>query len=444
MTVSYNEFFAQQLIESIINDTYRIVESQGIENDENVYEWEFEPKNSSQEVESNITRKLKKLVSYLPKEKLKKYYSILINKLEGLPTKIRRFFILHYTSIFLTVVSLNFLLSEQAGGEQIKKTEFIKPKLLKEVEILTKKSSFEVAQTGVKQVESGYSDDRGDSGNYVYIPGYGKRFVGTNHGISAPTLAEYLGRPPKREDMEKLDYETALSIFKQRFWDAQNLGELCDQSIANIIYDGSVNQGVSRLKNIVKNACLKLEQPLKGETFSPENIKKINSLNQKQLFDTIKSERANAYRNAATWKRHGRGWMKRLDSITYQPPIGQGTPVLENFNYDLEYFFDHLKGDGFEVGYELGDYAWVRLFKPTQFSGPRGIYSYSSCDTFKWSDVSSEVDRFISEIGQEEITWISAIVRKGINHERIQISIEQTRDFNFDTGLLVSVTIGFN
>jgi hypothetical protein len=64
MTVSYNEFFAQQLIESIINDTYRIVESQGIENDENVYEWEFEPKNSSQEVESNITRKLKKLVSY--------------------------------------------------------------------------------------------------------------------------------------------------------------------------------------------------------------------------------------------------------------------------------------------------------------------------------------------------------------------------------------------
>ena len=442
MTVSFNEFFVQQLIESIINDTYRIVESQEIENDENVYEWDFEPKNPNKEVQSRITDKLKKLVNYLPKEKLKKYYTILINKLEGLPTKIRRFFILHYTSIFLTVVSLSFLLSGQSESDH-KNSQYIKPKLLKEVETLTQRSSFREAQIGVKQVESGYSDDRGDSGNYVYIPGYGRRFVGTNHGISALVLAEYLGRPPKREDMENLDYQTALLIFKTRFWDANNLDQLCNQSVANIIYDGCVNQGASRLKNIVQNACIKLDQPLQGETFSPENMKKINSLDQKQLFDTIKSERADAYRNAATWKRHGRGWMKRLDSITYQPPIGQSTPVLENFNYDLEYFFDHLKGDGFEVGYELGDSAWVRLFKPTQFSGLRGIYSYVSCDTFKWSDVSSEVDRFINEIGQEEITWISAVVRNGYKHDRIQISFEQTADLNFDPGLLISVTIGF-
>ena len=47
-------------------------------------------------------------------------------------------------------------------------------------------ASFDVAQSQVKEVEAGYSDDRKDTGNWIEIKGIGKRFIGTNHGISAP------------------------------------------------------------------------------------------------------------------------------------------------------------------------------------------------------------------------------------------------------------------
>jgi len=123
--------------------------------------------------------------------------------------------------------------------------------------------------------EAGFSDDRNDSGNWVRVPGYGRRFVGTNHGIAAPTLAEYLGRIPKREDMENLSYGTALKIFKNNYWDAQNLGEFCNQSVANIIYDGCVNQGIYRMKDLVKIAASEQGVEIDGQTFTPSNIKKM-------------------------------------------------------------------------------------------------------------------------------------------------------------------------
>lgn len=264
-------------------------------------------------------------ISKLDKQQLKKYYTKLVNKLKDVPDRTRKFLLTHYTSVFLAVVSFGYLIGNQEEGTGVnpEQTETISqdtinPEIKKEIIELHKTSSFELAQSAVKEVESGYSNDRNDSGNWVEVPGYGMRFIGTNHGISAPILQKYLGRIPKKEDMENLSYKTALEIYRKDYWDAQNLTFLCDQSVANVIYDGCVNQGIDGMSQVIKDAAKEQGINLGGSPYSRSNIRRLNSLNQKEFFNSIKKFREMRYKEAPTWNIHGEGWMNRLASIEYQ------------------------------------------------------------------------------------------------------------------------------
>ena len=52
--------------------------------------------------------------------------------------------------------------------------------------------------------------------------------------------------------------------------------------------------------------------------FNIEWVKKINKLDQKSLFESIKKFREERYKEAATFKRHGNGWLDRLGSFEYE------------------------------------------------------------------------------------------------------------------------------
>lgn len=309
----YNSFLLEKQFQSIIGDIFRLVESEGRWTSDNTYEWDFEQDNS-------IKGKLKSFLSKLPKDKIKSYYYKFVDNLKSLPENIRRKMIVGYTAIFLGFISATSLFPSDAEAETM--TDKLKKEVLsaleveKEVEI---KSSFDDAQDIVKQVEAGYSSDRGDTGNWIKVPG-GKRFVGTNHGISAPILAEYLGRLPKKEDMQNLSYETALKIYKTEYWDKYNLGEFTNQSIANIIYDGVVNQGQNGTRSVLRKALNEngIEITEDDDPFDIEWIQKTNKLDQVKLFESIKKFREDRYREAPTFKRHGEGWLNRLYSFEYQ------------------------------------------------------------------------------------------------------------------------------
>jgi lysozyme family protein len=313
----YNFFLLEKQFQSIIDDIFRLVESDGKWTGDNTYEWDMEEDNS-------IKGKLKKFLSNLPKEEIKKYFWKLIDKVKSLPDNIRKKLIINYAAVFLAFVSVGYLIPNDTDGENISsdiKTEVISTfnNLKSKMENKVSKSSFEKAQGIVKQVEAGYSNDKGDTGNWIKVPG-GKRFVGTNHGISAPILAEYLGRLPKKEDMVNLSYKTALKIYKKNYWDAQNLGDFNDQSIANILYDGSVNQGKTGMQSVLRNALNDNGVQISDDDnpFNIEWVKKINKLDQKSLFESIKKFREERYKEAATFKRHGSGWLDRLSSFEYE------------------------------------------------------------------------------------------------------------------------------
>lgn len=309
----YNDFILDKQFNSIIESIFIIVES-GKWIDDNTIVWDFKEKEKN--ILSLSKDKLKDFLSKLPKEKVKTYFFKFLDKIKSLPVNYRKKILLTYASIFFSVTTLSYLLTNNKADEQ-----FIKDnkELMIELAKLNNKSSFDESQYLVKGVEKGYSADKKDRGNYVKTK-WGKRFVGTNHGISAPILMDYLGRVPSVDDMKNLSYQDALEIYKQQYWTPQNLSLYNNQSIANLIYDGCVNQGIKAMKDIVRAAYIEngiklgsLENP-----FQEKWIKMANKLEHEKLFNSIKNGREKRYKESITFKTHGSGWINRLNSIDYQ------------------------------------------------------------------------------------------------------------------------------
>jgi lysozyme family protein len=345
----YNDFLLEKQFNSIIDDIFRMVEDvEGKWTSPTTIEWDYsneqpeEDKNDVDELTDKIIdfgekalNKLRDFLQKLPKEKIKEYYVKMINKFKSLPEALRKKLIAGVTGVFLTFVSLTYLLTPSVGsthqifkgGLSDNQTEEI-IQVTKDKKEVTSKSSFEKAQGLVKLAEAGYSDDRGDNGNFIDVPSGGRRFIGTNHGISAPILAKYykdqgITRLLTKDDMMRLSYKTALKIFKTNYWDAQHLSELSDQDVANVIYDGCVNQGIDAMRSIVRDALEEngVEISDSDVIFSKEVLSKANSVDQESLFNSIKKFREDRYRESETFKRHGEGWLNRLNTISYQGEI---------------------------------------------------------------------------------------------------------------------------
>ena len=344
----YNDFLLEKQFDSIIDDIFRMVEDvEGKWTSPTTIEWDYTKKDEEPEEDKNdvdeltdkiidfgekALNKLRDFLQKLPKEKIREYYVKMINKFKSLPETLRRKLIAGVTGVFLTFVSLTYLLTPSAGsthhifkgGLSDNQTEEI-IQVTKDKKEVSGHASFEKAQGLVKLAEAGYSDDRGDNGNFIDVPSGGRRFIGTNHGISAPILAKYykdqgVTRLLTKDDMMRLSYKTALKIFKTNYWDAQNLSELSDQNVANVIYDGCVNQGIDAMRSIVRDALEEngVEISDNDIIFSKEVLTKANSVDQESLFNSIKKFREDRYRESETFGRHGEGWLNRLDAISYQ------------------------------------------------------------------------------------------------------------------------------
>jgi len=297
----YNDF----LFESLLLEIFSLNESY----DESpvTFEWDLRKK-------SNTKDKLKTFLSKISNDKVLKYLIKFLDKAKLLPEKTRRKTLMTYSGIFMSILSLGYITSNVSADNK---------EVVKEMVELNKNSSFDVSQEIVEVAEGGYSDDRQDTGNYIEFKMGGKvlnRFIGSKYGISAPILQKYLGRLPKKEDMQNLSYETALKIYKSKYWDNQSIHKYCNQSIANIVYDGCVNQGITGMKDVLRKV-LKDNGVAVNDSINPFDeqwIKTINILNQEKVFNDIKRYREDRYKEAKTFKVHGDGWLDRLSKIEFK------------------------------------------------------------------------------------------------------------------------------
>ena len=171
----YNDFILEKQFNSIIDDIFRMVEDvEGKWTSPTTIEWDYsneqpeEDKNDVDELTDKIIdfgekalNKLRDFLQKLPKEKIKEYYVKMVNKFKSLPETLRRKLIAGVTGVFLTFVSLTYLLTPSAGsthhifkgGLSSDQTEEI-IQVTKDKKETTSKASFEKAQGLVKLAEA--------------------------------------------------------------------------------------------------------------------------------------------------------------------------------------------------------------------------------------------------------------------------------------------------
>lgn len=162
----------------------------------------------------------------------------------------------------------------------------------------------------VFDAEGGYSTDVNDTGNY-----YRGQFVGTNHGISAPVLAEHLGRTPTVEDMRGLSQDTAREIAATQYYDTYNISDLPDDTqeiVFHAVYMGG-SRGVRAVQNLTGATPDGVMGPntrtaMQESTFTPQEFRD-EYLRELELGTTGYSS------PASTWDTHGRGWTNRYNNL---------------------------------------------------------------------------------------------------------------------------------
>lgn len=209
-------------------------------------------------------------------------------------------------------------------------------------------ADFEIAHKMVAKSEGGYSTLEWDRGNYICdVNGRGYsakgtsqsgktakdftcssgslKFVGTNWGISAPVLADYLGRTPTADDMKGLSFSTAKKIFKKNFWDKINGDKIKDQNVANMIYDSMVqSEGMTR--SVLNKSLAELKAGSVSSVSSADTLTKINKQNPQKLFEAFKKHRIQAYKDA------GQTWgIKRTSDIIFEFIKRNKTTIILGF-----------------------------------------------------------------------------------------------------------------
>ncbi|MEL6355979.1 MAG: glycosyl hydrolase 108 family protein [Bacteroidota bacterium] len=182
-------------------------------------------------------------------------------------------------------------------------------------------ANFEISYALVARAEGGYQNFRDDPGNYNSAD----QLVGTNWGISAKTYEGYVGTLPSEADMRSITKGEAKEIYRAVFWDRIKGGEILDQQIANIFFDGHVNHGVTGITLMQRVLKVSVDGIV-----GPETLLAINSKEAKAVFSGYKNARIEFYHRYADRRPEMRDrwlpvWLNRMDKFNYQSS-GPGFP----------------------------------------------------------------------------------------------------------------------
>ncbi len=172
--------------------------------------------------------------------------------------------------------------------------------------------------SSVFKAEGGYSTDKLDTGNY-----YNGKFVGTNHGISAPTLAAYLGRTPTVADMKGLDKQKAREIAKNQYFDRFNISTLpadLQEIVFHAVFMGET-RGVRAMQNLLGLTPDGIMGPntkkaMAKASFTKEQYKDEYLRELEFGTSTINPATSIPYsKPSATWGARGKGWTNRYEKL---------------------------------------------------------------------------------------------------------------------------------
>lgn len=167
------------------------------------------------------------------------------------------------------------------------------------------KSNFAESLRLVGISEGGYQKFAADSGNYC-----GGKLIGTNHGIAAPTLKQWLGRCPTESEMRNLPKATADAIYKARFWDTLR-GDQLPKGVDYAVFDYGVNSGVGRAAKDLQAVVGTTQDGIVG----PITLRAVERFHPQSLINALCDRRMSFLQRLRDWNTWGRGWTNRVRMV---------------------------------------------------------------------------------------------------------------------------------
>lgn len=141
----------------------------------------------------------------------------------------------------------------------------------------------------------------------------------THFGIILEDIQTYFNDKSKNcEDVKALTESQAHDIYKKMYWDAFLADSINNQSLAEYIVDGGINQG--------KGTIAKYIQEIVGVTvdgiFGHGTLAAVNNHDAEDLFNQLKSKRIAHYNaivaNNPPQVKFLKGWINRANCIPFQ------------------------------------------------------------------------------------------------------------------------------
>lgn len=134
----------------------------------------------------------------------------------------------------------------------------------------------------------------------------------TKYGISK--------RAFPKEDIANLTLEKAKELYKKHYWDMCE----CDRlpGFARLmVFDCAVNQGVVRAATFLQ----RLGKVKVDSIIGPKTIASVAQIDPMDFIFHYQDHRFNAYTSNPNWSVFGKGWIKRLNHITYIAYVAAAT-----------------------------------------------------------------------------------------------------------------------
>ena len=165
---------------------------------------------------------------------------------------------------------------------------------------------FKTALTLILKLEGGWSHHADDPGG------------ATNHGITLKTyqhaINHHIVPKPQTSPLQALKTikkDEVTTIYYELFWRRAHCQEL-PASLALMHFDAAVNHGVTRAIKFLQAA---IAAEIDGE-WGPETKTKSQTAPLQRTLDAYQEVRENHYKTRPHFKTFGRGWLKRLTTIS--------------------------------------------------------------------------------------------------------------------------------
>lgn len=157
-------------------------------------------------------------------------------------------------------------------------------------------ASFEPSLARLLKDEGGYTNHPSDPGGP------------TNFGITLADARLHWKKDATAADVKAMNIGIAKSIYRVRYWDAQQCSQL-PAGVDYAIFDYGVNSGVGRSGKVLRH-CLGLSD--KTWTVTPEVVAAALKVDPAKLCNMIWTERLAFLKSLRTWPVFGKGWGNRV------------------------------------------------------------------------------------------------------------------------------------